>query len=161
MIKRNSYRSASFFAAISLLVAGTGITACNDAADADLDLNAQEDTPAVQVNNGPDGNTDAAVVITAAEERTRTAADLQAMRTTLVAELEALRLRLNDGTLAADTKAADTQRASELAQGLERLDRTILEIDEANDDTWPNMRDRSVQATEDLRQWMVKYGMSA
>lgn len=96
---------------------------------------------------------------TPAAERTGTVENLQGLRATLVGELEEVRGRLKDGTRSADDRKADTQRAAELAQGLERLDRTIKEISEANDVTWADVRESQIKAAGEFREWMAKYGM--
>lgn len=92
-------------------------------------------------------------------ERAGTIQNLQGLRATLVAELESVRARLKDGTRSAEDRKADQQRASELAQGLERLDRTIKGIGEANDATWAQVRDSELKAAAEFREWMKKYGM--
>ena len=93
-------------------------------------------------------------------ERAGTVENLQGLRATLVAELDQVRGRLKDGTRSGEDRKADTQRAAELAQGLERLDRTIKQIDEANDVTWSEVRDSEMKAAREFREWMAKYGMA-
>jgi hypothetical protein len=99
------------------------------------------------------------VYSTPAEERTGTVENLNGLRATLVAELDGVRSRLKDGTRSADDRKADQTRAAELAQGLERLDRTIKKINEADDVTWGQVRDSELKAANDFREWMAKYGM--
>ena len=94
-----------------------------------------------------------------AEERTETVNDLQRMRTRLMTELETVRNRLNEGTLTPDEQAKQTSRAGELAQGLERLDRAIEEVNMADDTTWPNLRENSRKGAEDFRAWMKEQNM--
>lgn len=96
---------------------------------------------------------------TPVEERTGTVENLNGLRATLVTELDQVRARLKDGTRATDDRKADSQRAAELAQGLERLDRTIKEINEATDVTWTQMRTSSLKSAGEFREWMTKYGM--
>lgn len=96
-----------------------------------------------------------------AAERAGTVENLNGLRATLVAELESVRGRLKDGTRSAEDRKADTQRAAELAQGLERLDRTIKQISEANDVTWTQVRDSELKAAGEFREWMAKYGMAS
>jgi hypothetical protein len=96
---------------------------------------------------------------TPAEDRNATLGDLQRMRARLITELEAVRARLNQGTLTPDEQAAQTSRAGELAQGLERLDRAILEVDQTNEGTWPAIRSNSRRGAEDFRVWMRKNNM--
>lgn len=96
-----------------------------------------------------------------AAERAGTVENLNGLRATLVTELESVRGRLKDGTRSAEDRKADTQRAAELAQGLERLDRTIKQISEANDVTWTQVRDSELKAAGEFREWMAKYGMAS
>jgi hypothetical protein len=98
---------------------------------------------------------------TPTEERAGTVENLNGLRATLVAELEQVRGRLKDGSRTAADKKADSTRASELAQGLERLDRTIKEISEATDVTWTQVRDSNLKAAGDFREWMTNYGMAS
>lgn len=98
---------------------------------------------------------------TPVEERTGTVENLNGLRAKLVTELDQVRARLKDGTRAADDRKADTQRAAELAQGLERLDRTILQISDATDLTWSEMRVSSLKSAGEFREWMAKYGMAS
>lgn len=98
--------------------------------------------------------------LTPVEERTETVKNLEGLRAVLVTELEEVRGRLKDGTRPADEKKADTQRAAELAQGLERLDRTIKGISDADDVTWADVRESSLGAAAEFRQWMARYGLA-
>jgi hypothetical protein len=110
---------------------------------------------------GNSGTTDkwTRVYATPLEERTGTVENLNGLRATLVAELEQVRGRLKDGTRTAEDKKADNTRASELAQGLERLDRTIKEVTEADDVSWAQVRESQIKAAGEFREWMAKYGM--
>lgn len=99
------------------------------------------------------------VYATPKEERAGTMENLSGLRATLVGELEQVRGRLKDGTRTAEDRKADSQRASELAQGLERLDRTIKQISDADDLTWNDMRTSSLKSAGEFREWMNKYGM--
>lgn len=99
------------------------------------------------------------VYATPVEERAGTVENLNGLRATLVGELEQVRARLKDGTRTAEDRKADSQRASELAQGLERLDRTIKQISDADDMTWTDVRESSLKSAGEFREWMAKYGM--
>jgi len=99
------------------------------------------------------------VYATPVEERAGYVENLNGLRATLVAELEQVRGRLKDGTRSSDDRKADSQRASELAQGLERLDRTIKQVSDATDMTWTDMRESSLKSAGEFREWMAKYGM--
>ncbi|MBX2980234.1 MAG: hypothetical protein KF905_13145 [Flavobacteriales bacterium] len=96
---------------------------------------------------------------TPAAERAGTVENLNGLRAKLVAELESVRGRLKDGTRSAADKKADSTRASELAQGLERLDRTIKQITDADDVNWAQVRESNIKAAGEFRDWMNKYGM--
>jgi hypothetical protein len=113
------------------------------------------------VNTGVEGGDLDRTPLTPTEERTETVKNLQGLRAVLVAELEQVRERLKDGTRPAEEKKADTQRAAELAQGLERLDRTIKGIDEADDVTWGQVRESQLKAAAEFREWMAKYGLAS
>lgn len=118
------------------------------------------------MSNGQDGGTAASDPWTRTydspeAERAGTVQNLQGLRATLVAELESVRGRLKDGTRTADDRKADQTRAAELAQGLERLDRTIKQITEADDVTWADVRDSNIKAANEFRDWMAKYGMAS
>jgi hypothetical protein len=98
--------------------------------------------------------------LTPAGERRETLTDLQRMRARLIAELDAVRARLNEGSLTAEERDRQTSRAAELSQGLERLDRAILEVDQADDTTWPAVRASSRTGAEDFREWMRRNDMN-
>jgi hypothetical protein len=99
------------------------------------------------------------VYATPMEERAGTVENLNGLRATLVAELEQVRGRLKDGSRSAADKKTDSTRASELAQGLERLDRTIKEVTDADDVSWAQVRESQIKAAGEFREWMAKYGM--
>lgn len=98
---------------------------------------------------------------TPTEERAGTVENLNGLRATLVSELDQVRARLKDGTRSAADKKSDATRASELAQGLERLDRTIKEVTDANDVSWADVRESKIKAAGEFREWMAKYGMAS
>ena len=93
-------------------------------------------------------------------EREGTEQNLEGLRATLMAELEAVRARLKDGSRTAEEKKADQTRASELSQGLERLERTIKGVKDATDVTWAQVRESELNAAREFREWMAKYGMN-
>jgi hypothetical protein len=101
------------------------------------------------------------VYATPMEERAGTVENLNGLRATLVAELEQVRGRLKDGSRTAEDKKSDSTRASELAQGLERLDRTIKEVTDADDVSWAQVRESKIKAAGEFREWMTKYGMAS
>ena len=94
---------------------------------------------------------------TAAEERMVAGTDMRGLRATLVAELEAVRARLNVGTNPYPEREADQTRAAELAQGLERVDRALATLDASTDETWASTREAQMKEVEDVRVWLRKY----
>jgi len=97
--------------------------------------------------------------LTPAEERTKTGDEMRGLRAILKAELDAVRGRLGK-TADAAAKEADKTRAAELAQGLERIDRAIKAIDEADDVSWGSIRESQLKEAGEVRAWMAKYGMN-
>ncbi|MEZ4806868.1 MAG: hypothetical protein R2815_05265 [Flavobacteriales bacterium] len=96
-------------------------------------------------------------VLDPTEERTNVSRDLRGLRATLVAELEVVRDRLNVGTQAEAQRTADQQRAAELAQGLERVDRALEAMGTATDETWSTMREAQLKEVDEVRVWLSKY----
>lgn len=143
------HRSSISSFALLLLVAFLALpfAGCDDDADDD-DLN--DTTIDTRVND----TLNVEAEVSPAEERRETLSELDRMRTRLTAELDRVRAELNEGSLTPDERDKQTSRAAELAQGLERLDRAILEVNEANDDTWISLRTNSRQGVEDLHAWM-------
>ena len=106
--------------------------------------------------NGADANK---TPLTATEERTKTREEMSGLRAILMVELAAVRDRLGR-TAEASAKEADKIRAAELAQGLERIDRAIIAIDEATDVSWGTIRESQLKEAGEVRAWMAKYGMN-
>jgi hypothetical protein len=94
---------------------------------------------------------------TPAEERAMANADMSGLRAILMADLEMVRARLNDGTRTTEQKATDQALAGELAQGLERVDRALVAMDATTDKTWNDMRTSHLKEVEEVRTWMVGY----
>lgn len=97
------------------------------------------------------------VVLVGEQERTDAMARMNGIRATLKTELEEVRARLKDGTAAKEVAAANKQRAAELAQGLERVDRTLAAMGGATDATWTQMRDAQLKEVNEVRAWWNKY----
>ena len=97
------------------------------------------------------------VVLGGEQERTDAMARMNGIRATLKTELEEVRARLKDGTAAKEVAAANKQRAAELAQGLERVDRTLAAMGGATDATWTQMRDAQLKEVNEVRAWWNKY----
>ena len=98
-----------------------------------------------------------AVPATPAEERAMANSDMRGLRAILMADLELVRSRLNDGARADAQKATDQALASELAQGLERVDRALVAMDAATDATWSTMRTAQLKEVGEVRAWMIGY----
>jgi hypothetical protein len=97
------------------------------------------------------------VPATPAEERAVANSDMRGLRAILMADLEMVRARLNDGTRSAEQKATDQALAGDLAQGLERVDRALAAMDASTDATWSTMRTSQLKEVEEVRAWMVGY----
>lgn len=97
--------------------------------------------------------------LTPTEERTKTGDEMRGLRAILKAELDAVRARLGK-TADPAAKKSDETRAAELAQGLERIDRAIKAIDEADDVSWGTIRESQLKEAGEVRAWMAKYGMN-
>lgn len=96
-------------------------------------------------------------VLTGNQERTDAMARMNGIRAILKAELDGVRTLLKDGTAAKDVAAANKQRAAELAQGLERVDRTLAAMGGASDATWTEMRETQLKEVNEVRAWWNKY----
>ena len=94
---------------------------------------------------------------TPAEERSMARGDMRGLRSLLVADLEAVRARLNVGTMPEDQQKRDQDLAAELAQGLERVDRALAAMDASTDATWAQMRDVQMKEVSEVRAWMIGY----
>ncbi|MEO5584292.1 MAG: hypothetical protein ABIQ75_02465 [Flavobacteriales bacterium] len=104
-------------------------------------------------NYTSDGTLRPGVVITPVEERTDAVARMNGIRATLMAELEEVRTHLKDGTLDKEHATADQERAADLAQGLERVDRTLAAMGNATDATWAEMRAAQLKEVDEVRTW--------
>lgn len=96
-------------------------------------------------------------IVTPAQERMNATTEVNGLRATLMADLEAVRARLKAGGQKPEMMKADQAKAAELAQGLERVDRTLLAMGEATDATWATMRDAQLKEVAEVREWMKKY----
>lgn len=97
------------------------------------------------------------IVYTPAKERMMATNDMRGLRSLLMADLEAVRTRLNDGARPAPAREADKALAADLAQGLERVDRALAALGEASDATWSSMRDAQLKEVAEVRSWMADY----
>lgn len=91
---------------------------------------------------------------TAADERTGAMNAMNGLRASLMAELEQVRTRLNDGTQPEAAAKADKERAAELAQGLERVDRALVAMGGATDAMWSEMRTTRLKEVDEVRAWL-------
>lgn len=141
---------------------GDGHDHANGAADHDHATDAQVNADGTDNLAGSAAESRTFMVITyktPAEERTGTTTALNGLRSTLMAELEAVRGRLKTAGADVAAKEADQKRAAELAQGLERMDRLIKKVGEADDVSWANVRESSLKEAEEVRVWMQEYKM--
>ncbi len=92
-----------------------------------------------------------------AEERAMATGDMRGLRAILVADLEKVRARLNEGEAPEDQKKIDQALAADLAQGLERVDRALIALDASSDATWTSMRDSQLKEVDEVRAWMIDY----
>lgn len=97
------------------------------------------------------------VILTPVQERTDAMERMNGIRSTLTTELEQVRATLKDGTLDKEVAAANKQRAAELAQGLERVDRTLTAMGGATDATWADMRAAELKEVDEVRTWWNQY----
>ncbi len=93
-------------------------------------------------------------------ERAGTTEALNGLRANLKAELDALRERMKGAGADKEALKADQQRAAELAQGLERIDRLIKKIGDADDVSWEQARESHLKEAEEVRVWMSEYGLN-
>jgi hypothetical protein len=113
----------------------------------------EDDTERTDDVNVQDAHTDT-TTMTPAEERRETLGDLERMRDRLTRELDEVRAKLNDGALTPEERERNTSRAATLAQGLERLDRTIVDLNTSTEDNWINLRTDARKSRDDYRQWL-------
>ncbi len=92
------------------------------------------------------------------DERYAASKDIRGYRALLMAELERIRTRLNDGTRPADAAKKDQDRAADLAQGLERMDRLIKAVEESDDITWTSIRGSRLKEAGEVRVWANEHG---
>ncbi|MGV3636190.1 MAG: hypothetical protein ACO1NQ_00960 [Flavobacteriales bacterium] len=97
------------------------------------------------------------VVYTPAKERMMITNDMRGLRSLLMADLEAVRARLNDGARPQAARDADVALAADLAQGLERVDRALAALGATNDVSWTTIRDAQVKEVAEVRSWMADY----
>lgn len=91
-------------------------------------------------------------------ERYTASKDIRGYRSQLMAELEAIRTRLNDGTRAPEATKKDQDRAADLAQGLERMDRLIKAVEESDDLMWTSIRESQLKEAGEVRVWATQHG---
>lgn len=97
------------------------------------------------------------IVYTPAKERMMVTNDMRGLRSLLMADLEAVRARLNDGARSKSDRDADVALAADLAQGLERVDRALAALGASNDATWTSIREAQVKEVAEVRSWMADY----
>lgn len=92
-------------------------------------------------------------------ERYAASREARGYRARLMAELEAVRARLNDGTRPASDAEADRARAADLAQGLERIDRLIKAVETNTDVEWSTVRESTLKEAADVREWAAQHNI--
>ena len=95
--------------------------------------------------------------MTPAQERMSVANDMQGLRAELMADLDSVRNRLNEGTMPKDLHKADKAAAADLAQCLARVDQALAAMDSTTDVTWASMRDVRMKEVADVRTWLTQY----
>jgi hypothetical protein len=154
---------------------GAATTTDNAAATAGSDAAAQGGTNAADADgaasaNGAAGAGDGADTMkprtftdmkfdTPEAERNGCKSALEGLRATLKAELDQVRDGLRTAGGDKEMQKAKQQRAAELAQGLERMDRLIKKIGETTDVQWADVRQSSLTEAEEVRNWMSQYGL--
>ncbi|MBL7950842.1 MAG: hypothetical protein JNM62_03920 [Flavobacteriales bacterium] len=124
----------------------------------DAEVNAMYDEHDIATAAATNGaSTSSSATYTPAKERLMATNDMRGLRSLLVADLEAVRIRLNDGARPAPVREADKALAADLAQGLERVDRALAALGTANDATWASMRDVQLKEVAEVRSWMADY----
>ena len=103
------------------------------------------------------GGSGTTVTMTPTQERTGASTEMKGLRSTLMADLDAVRARLKVGTTPADQRKADQDKAADLAQGLERVDRALAAMDAATDETWATMREQQLKEVAEVRTWLDGY----
>jgi hypothetical protein len=91
------------------------------------------------------------------QERQRALEDMQGLRVRLVEDLTAVRARLNEGGVAAAIKKEDQEKAADLAQGLERVDRALEAMSASTDTNWSEMRQSQLTEVAEVREWLAGY----
>lgn len=92
------------------------------------------------------------------DERYAASKEVRGYRALLMTELATIRARLNDGTRPPDEAEKDKARAAELAQGLERMDRLIIAVEESDDVAWTSIRESRLKEAQDVREWAAAHG---
>ena len=102
------------------------------------------------------GSTSSTGTMTPAQERMSVTSDMQGLRAELMADLDSVRDRLNEGTMPKGVHKEDKAAAADLAQGLERVDLAIAAMDSSTDVTWASMRDVRMKEVADVRAWLTQ-----
>ncbi|HEY0978146.1 MAG TPA: hypothetical protein VGE21_11815 [Flavobacteriales bacterium] len=131
--------------------------ASTDPAHDGAGMNNTDNTATGTMNGTANGTGSSDANATPAQERMNTMTDMNGLRATLLADLEAVRDRLNVGTMPKEQKVSDTELAAELAQGLERVDRALAAMNASTDATWAQIRASQKKEVEEVRTWMAGY----
>lgn len=111
----------------------------------------------------PNGNYDVngallpGVVLQPVQEREDAIERISGIKTKLTAKLNEVREQLKDGTLDKELAATYKEQAADLGQGLERVNRMLKAMGEADDATWSEMRDSGLKEVQEVRTWWRGY----
>ena len=104
-----------------------------------------------------DSETSNMYTYTPAKERMMATNDMRGLRGLLLADLETVRARLNEGARPPASQEKDKALAADLAQGLERVDRALAALDASNDASWSSIREVQLKEVAEVRAWMADY----
>lgn len=96
-------------------------------------------------------------IYTPAKERMMATNDMRGLRGLLLADLETVRARLNEGARPPTSKEKDKALAADLAQGLEGVDRALTALGASNDASWASIREVQLKEVAEVRAWMADY----
>lgn len=96
-------------------------------------------------------------IYTPSKERMMATNDMRGLRGLLLADLETVRARLNEGARPPASKEKDKALAADLAQGLERVDRALAALGASNDASWASIREVQLKEVAEVRAWMADY----
>ena len=135
---------------------GTSAPASVNASQLNAEVNATYVEHAAATDRA-DSETSNMYIYTPAKERMMATNDMRGLRGLLLADLETVRARLNEGARPPASKEKDKALAADLAQGLERVDRALSALDASNDASWASIREVQLKEVAEVRAWMADY----